>query len=135
MFEARLFDFFGGETVIGGVGVGSADEVEEGGGGGLKDAVEKAIGFQGFGVDGFRLRMNSRMTSDCFQPAYQLGLTATPQRDDNVDTYRYFGNPLYTYSLAQGIEDGFLAPYKVHRVTTTFDALGWRPNADELDRL
>jgi len=69
-----------------------------------------------------------------FQPAYQLGLTATPQRDDNVDTYRYFGNPLYTYSLAQGIEDGFLAPYKVHRVTTTFDALGWRPSADELDR-
>lgn len=69
-----------------------------------------------------------------FQPAYQLGLTATPQRDDNVDTYRYFGNPLYTYSLAQGIEDGYLAPYKVHRVTTTFDALGWRPNADELDR-
>jgi type I restriction enzyme R subunit len=71
---------------------------------------------------------------DYFRPAYQLGLTATPQRDDNVDTYRYFGNPLYTYSLAQGIEDGYLAPYKVHRVTTTFDALGWRPSADDLDR-
>lgn len=77
---------------------------------------------------------NWREILSYFQPAYQLGLTATPLRDDNVDTYRYFGNPLYTYSLAQGIEDGFLAPYKVHRVTTTFDALGWRPSAEELDR-
>lgn len=77
---------------------------------------------------------NWREILDYFRPAYQLGLTATPQRDDNVDTYRYFGNPLYTYSLAQGIEDGYLAPYKVHRVTTTFDALGWRPSADDLDR-
>jgi type I restriction enzyme R subunit len=69
-----------------------------------------------------------------FSPACQLGLTATPLRDDNVDTYQYFGNPLYTYSLAQGIEDGFLAPYRVHRVTTSYDALGWRPTADDRDR-
>jgi type I restriction enzyme R subunit len=45
-----------------------------------------------------------------FKPAYQLGMTATPLRRDNRDTYRYFGNPLYTYSLRQGIEDGFLGP-------------------------
>ncbi|MBS1808375.1 MAG: DEAD/DEAH box helicase family protein, partial [Acidobacteria bacterium] len=69
-----------------------------------------------------------------FAPAYQLGLTATPLREDNKDTYQYFGNPLYQYSLKQGIQDGFLAPYRVHRVVTTFDATGWRPNAGELDR-
>lgn len=69
-----------------------------------------------------------------FKPAFQLGLTATPKRKDNVDTYAYFGNPVYTYSLRQGIEDGFLAPYRVHRVITTYDALGWRPSKGELDR-
>jgi type I restriction enzyme R subunit len=53
-----------------------------------------------------------------FQPAFQLGMTATPLRQDNRDTYRYFGNPIYTYSLRQGIEDGFLAPYRVHRIVT-----------------
>ena len=77
---------------------------------------------------------NWREILEYFSPAYQLGLTATPLRDDNIDTYRYFSNPLYTYSLAQGIEDGFLAPYRVHRVTTSYDALGWRPNSDDLDR-
>jgi len=70
-----------------------------------------------------------------FEPAYQLGMTATPLREDNRDTYLYFGNPVYQYSLKQGIEDGFLAPYRVHRVVTTYDATGWRPNAGELDRL
>jgi type I restriction enzyme R subunit len=50
------------------------------------------------------------------------------------DTYAYFGNPLYTYSLKQGIEDGFLAPYRVHRVVSTVDAAGWRPSKGELDR-
>jgi type I restriction enzyme R subunit len=60
-----------------------------------------------------------------FAPAAQLGLTAPPLRQDNRDSYAYFGNPLYTYSLAQGIADGFLAPYRVHRVKTTFDAAGW----------
>lgn len=69
-----------------------------------------------------------------FKPAYQLGMTATPLRKDNRDTYRYFGNPLYIYSLRQGIEDGFLAPYKVHRVVTQWDATGWRPSQEDLDR-
>jgi len=69
-----------------------------------------------------------------FEPAFQLGMTATPKRKDNIDTYAYFGNPVYTYSLRQGIEDGFLAPYRVHRIITTYDALGWRPSKGELDR-
>ncbi len=59
-----------------------------------------------------------------FDSALQLGMTATPKRDDNVDTYEYFGEPVYTYSLAQGIDDGFLAVYKVHRVQTNVDANG-----------
>jgi type I restriction enzyme R subunit len=54
-------------------------------------------------------------------------------RDDNKDTYAYFGNPLYTYSLRQGIEDGFLAPYIVHRVVTEADATGWRPQQGQRD--
>jgi type I restriction enzyme R subunit len=58
-----------------------------------------------------------------FEPAYQLGMTATPLREDNRDTYLYFGNPIYQYSLRQGIEDGFLAPYRVHRVITEWDAV------------
>jgi type I restriction enzyme R subunit len=61
-------------------------------------------------------------------------MTATPLRDDNRDTYLYFGNPLYEYSLRQGIDDGFLAPYRVHRVITEWDAAGWRPSKDDLDR-
>ena len=69
-----------------------------------------------------------------FEPAFQIGMTATPLRLDNKDTYAYFGNPLYTYSLKQGIEDGFLAPYRVHRVVSTVDAAGWRPSKGELDR-
>jgi type I restriction enzyme, R subunit len=69
-----------------------------------------------------------------FEPAYQLGLTATPKRQDNIDTYTYFGNPIYSYSLRQGIEDGFLAPYHVHRVVTSYDYAGWRPSPGELDR-
>jgi type I restriction enzyme R subunit len=69
-----------------------------------------------------------------FAPAVQLGMTATPLREDSRDTYLYFGNPLYSYSLQQGIADGFLAPYRVHRVITDWDAAGWRPNAGDLDR-
>ena len=69
-----------------------------------------------------------------YEAAYQLGMTATPLRQDNRDTYKYFGDPLYTYSLRQGIDDGFLAPYRVHRVVTDFDAIGWRPNQGEVDR-
>lgn len=75
-----------------------------------------------------------RAVLDYFQPAVQFGMTATPLRDGSRDSYEYFGNPVYTYSLRQGIEDGFLAPYRVHRVITTVDAAGWRPSKDELDR-
>jgi len=56
-----------------------------------------------------------------FSPAVQLGLTATPKRKDNVDTYKYFGRPVYTYSLKKGINDGFLTPFKVKRIQTTLD--------------
>jgi len=61
-------------------------------------------------------------------------MTATPLREDNRDTYVYFGNPIYEYSLRQGIDDGFFAPYRVHRVVTQWDAAGWRPSKDEVDR-
>ena len=56
-----------------------------------------------------------------FSSAVQLGLTATPKRKDNVDTYRYFGEPVYVYSLKDGINDGFLTPFKVKRINTTLD--------------
>ena len=75
-----------------------------------------------------------RAVLDYFTPAVQFGMTATPLREESRDSYEYFGNPVYTYSLRQGIEDGFLAPYRVHRVITTVDAAGWRPSKDELDR-
>lgn len=77
---------------------------------------------------------NWREILDYFQPAFQIGMTATPRRQDNADTYNYFGDPIYTYSLRQGIDDGFLAPYRVHRVVTTWDAAGWRPSQGDLDR-
>jgi type I restriction enzyme R subunit len=77
---------------------------------------------------------NWRDILDWFEPAFKLGMTATPLRQDNRDTYAYFGNPLYIYSLKQGIDDGFLAPYRVHRVVSTVDAAGWRPTKGELDR-
>ena len=77
---------------------------------------------------------NWREILEYFEPASQLGMTATPLREDNRDTYRYFGNPVYQYSLRQGIDDGFLAPYRVHRVVTSYDAAGWRPSKDDLDR-
>ncbi len=75
-----------------------------------------------------------RVLLDHFEPATQLGMTATPLREESADTYRYFGAPLYEYSLAQGIEDGFLAPYQVKRVVLTPDVSGWRPEAGQLDR-
>jgi type I restriction enzyme R subunit len=77
---------------------------------------------------------NWREILEYFELAYQLGMTATPKREDNRDTYLYFGNPIYTYSLKQGIDDGFLAPYRVHRIVTQWDAAGWRPSKDDLDR-
>ena len=69
-----------------------------------------------------------------FDSAVQVGMTATPLRTDNVDSYRYFGDPVYTYSLAEGIEDGFLAPYRVRRVVLSPDAHGWSPIEGEVDR-
>ena len=77
---------------------------------------------------------NWRQILDYFHPATQIGMTATPLRNDNVDTYRYFGDPIYIYSLAQGIEDGFLAPYRVRRIATDVDDVGWRPDPGLLDR-
>ena len=64
---------------------------------------------------------NWRGILDYFAPAVQLGLTATPKRKDNVDTYAYFGEPVYTYSLKNGINDGFLTPFKVKQIQTTMD--------------
>ncbi len=64
---------------------------------------------------------NWRGILEYFSPAVQLGLTATPKRKDNVDTYRYFGEPVYIYSLKDGINDGFLTPFKVKRIQTTLD--------------
>lgn len=62
-----------------------------------------------------------RKILDHFDSAVHMGLTATPKRDDNVDTYNYFGKPIYQYSLKEGIEDGFLTPYKVKRIKTNID--------------
>ncbi len=64
---------------------------------------------------------NWRGILEYFSPAVQLGLTATPKRKDNADTYRYFGEPVYVYSLKEGINDGFLTPFKVKRIKTTMD--------------
>jgi type I restriction enzyme R subunit len=68
-----------------------------------------------------------------FSDGTQLGMTATPLRQDNRDTYAYFGAPVYQYSLKQGIDDGFLAPYRVRRVVLSPDAYGWRPGEGQLD--
>ncbi|MBW8849785.1 MAG: DEAD/DEAH box helicase family protein [Xanthomonadales bacterium] len=65
---------------------------------------------------------------DYFSPAVQLGLTATPKRKDNVDTYRYFGEPVYVYSLKEGINDGFLTPFKVKQIATTLDEYVYTPD-------
>jgi len=64
---------------------------------------------------------NWRGILEYFAPAVQLGLTATPKRLDNVDTYRYFGEPVFIYSLKEGINDGFLTPFKVRQIATTLD--------------
>lgn len=68
-----------------------------------------------------------------FSEATQLGMTATPKREETVDSYQYFGDPLFEYSLAQRINDGFLAPYRVRRVVLSSDALGWAPDQGQLD--
>tara|TARA_B000000532_G_C18870797_1_gene408330 strand:- start:153 stop:2546 length:2394 start_codon:yes stop_codon:yes gene_type:complete len=72
-----------------------------------------------------------RAILEYFEPAVQIGLTATPKRDANVDTYAYFGDPIYEYSLKQGIEDGYLTPYKVKRITDTLDEYIYNPNSDD----
>jgi type I restriction enzyme R subunit len=71
---------------------------------------------------------NWRGILDYFAPAVQQGLTATPKRRDNVDTYAYFGEPVYIYSLKEGINDGFLTPFKVVQVSTTLDDYVYTPD-------
>lgn len=71
---------------------------------------------------------NWRDILEYFSPAVQLGLTATPKRKDNVDTYRYFGEPVYIYSLKDGVNDGFLTPFKVKRIQTTLDKYIYTPD-------
>jgi type I restriction enzyme R subunit len=71
---------------------------------------------------------NWRGILDYFVPAVQLGLTATPKRKDNVDTYAYFGEPVYIYSLKEGINDGFLTPFKVKQISTTLDEYVYTPD-------
>jgi type I restriction enzyme R subunit len=69
-----------------------------------------------------------RAILEYFAPAVQIGLTATPKRTNNVDTYRYFGEPVYTYSLKEGINDGYLTPFKVRQIGTTIDEYVYTPD-------
>ena len=69
-----------------------------------------------------------------FRKATHIGLTATPKETDEISNIEYFGEPVYTYSLRQGIEDGFLAPYRVIKITLNVDAEGWRPEKDKKDK-
>ncbi|MDB4890448.1 MAG: putative Type restriction-modification system, restriction subunit [Gemmatimonadetes bacterium] len=71
---------------------------------------------------------NWRGILEHFSPAVQLGLTATPKRKDNADTYAYFGEPVYVYSLKDGINDGFLTPFKVRQISTTLDEYIYTPD-------
>ena len=76
---------------------------------------------------------NWRDILNYFSPAVHLGLTATPKRIDNVDTYKYFGEPVYKYSLKEGIQDGFLTPFKVKRIQTTLDEYVYTPDDEVLE--
>ena len=78
---------------------------------------------------------NWRDILDYFSPAVQLGLTATPKRTENVDTYKYFGEPVYVYSLKEGINDGFLTPFKVKQFATTLDDYVWTPDDKVIEGL
>ncbi|MFH1742849.1 MAG: DEAD/DEAH box helicase family protein, partial [bacterium] len=71
---------------------------------------------------------NWRDILNYFAPAVQMGMTATPKRKDNVDTYAYFGDPVYIYSLKEGINDGFLTPFKVKQISTTLDEYVYTPD-------
>lgn len=98
------------------------------------DAEEPQFTFEGYEPDffdfividechrgGARDESTWRGILEYFKPAVQLGLTATPKRDVNVDTYAYFGEPVYTYALKEGIGDGYLTPFKVRQVASTLD--------------
>ncbi len=76
---------------------------------------------------------NWRDILNYFSPAVHLGLTATPKREDNADTYKYFGEPVYKYSLKEGIQDGFLTPFKVKRIQTTMDEYVYTPDDEVLE--
>lgn len=73
-----------------------------------------------------------RELMDYFSPAYQLGMTATPRRQDNANTYRYFGEPVYSYSLKQGIADGYLTPFRVRISESNIDEYTYNPD-DEVE--
>ena len=75
-----------------------------------------------------------RKVLEYFNSATQIGLTATPKETKDVSNIEYFGEPIYTYSLRQGIDDGFLAPYKVVRIGFDKDLDGWRPERGQLDK-
>jgi type I restriction enzyme, R subunit len=75
-----------------------------------------------------------RQILEYFSSATQIGLTATPKETKDVSNIDYFGEPIYTYSLRQGIEDGFLAPYKVVRIDLDKDVAGWRPSKGMVDK-
>jgi type I restriction enzyme, R subunit len=77
---------------------------------------------------------NWRKLLEYFSSATQIGMTATPKETKDVSNIEYFGDPIYTYSLKQGIEDGFLAPYKVVRIGIDRDLEGWRPDKGKTDR-
>ena len=70
---------------------------------------------------------------DYFSSAVRLGMTATPKHDENADTYKYFGEPVYTYSLKDGINDGFLTPFKVRRIQTTMDTYVYASDDDIIE--
>ena len=70
---------------------------------------------------------------DYFSDAVHIGLTATPKRKVNADTYDYFGEPVFVYSLKEGIQDGFLTPFKVKRIQTTLDEYIYSPDDDVLE--
>ena len=74
-----------------------------------------------------------RAILEYFAPAVQLGLTATPKRTLNTDTYAYFGEPVYQYSLKEGINDGFLTPFKVRQIATTLDDYVYTPDDEVVE--
>jgi type I restriction enzyme R subunit len=77
---------------------------------------------------------NWRQILEYFDSATQIGLTATPKETEDISSSTYFGKPIYTYSLKQGIDDGFLAPYKVVRIDFDKDLTGWRPEKEMVDK-